>query len=769
MTDRSMILHKITNATWNALRSLNGSGICYTAFERLVSDLCYENVTVDFSSLPVPSQWQLRYRLWDTFSDLGLDTLPWSGMTEHQQNTAVVMLMVYTACGFAFLFYFLGEICICHYSRRTESLFLSFVVVLIMISSSVCMETVFPLHNRSLAARMRTVACCAVCMTLLIQFRPTGHIKPFFVGSPAREKVMKQVTEPTPRAWRVSREIKGAINEMTNKELPVLERCLTICILVLYMLEDVAAAFRLPVFWFPSTRIVYGLVAVVVLVCIMTMRRHWRWRRFLAEYIDDMVKHSDSVTLQYVLATTSVGSIIEGAPDKLSTLVGGALNKRLLDVVSKAILIDALQTMHVRFHFNAGMLDAVEQLITSCTGDDLVLLKTLIDGSADDQNLYRLVWYHIPRGPTRDRILRHIVTESRKMRKSLHRAVGLKILSDVDDTFVCSGAAFPAGCDKTYPQGVIYPGCKSLYELLDKESEMGKPTCNLVFLSARPHLYKGVSELYSFEQFAHFMQSGQLHCMPTLLPGELLRGIWAILTTPFQRNHAWRHVGNFKYDAYARYSRLYEEYDHVFLGDDGQGDLLAGQMMLLAEHQNIAPDAEFSDGSSSVDEISFDDGRCCECLQDHLLDEQSRLQLLKAVLIHRVLPAKDQPLQLENWDKAPAACQKRLLLHNGCVGAAWQLHNLYPEILSFEDVVKVAHDALDEFDRVRLMFPGYYDEKYWSTAERDLRDDLAQVSTAMRAAGHAPVRNLSSFESLLRHAEYISTDDESEEGSLELQ
>jgi hypothetical protein len=114
-----------------------------------------------------------------------------------------------------------------------------------------------------------------------------------------------------------------------------------------------------------------------------------------------------------------------------------------------------------------------------------------------------------------------------------------KVLSDIDDTLKCSGGHYPAGLDRSLPAKAIYPGVLALFRELDlgsntedewptvlsarhaiveKESTDGgprdeltsreyddcdsplpsrseiHPCCghdvgNLVFLSARPHLY----------------------------------------------------------------------------------------------------------------------------------------------------------------------------------------------------------------------------------------------------------------------------------------
>lgn len=95
-------------------------------------------------------------------------------------------------------------------------------------------------------------------------------------------------------------------------------------------------------------------------------------------------------------------------------------------------------------------------------------------------------------------------------RKMLTARPWRKILSDIDDTLKCSGNHFPAGCDLSLPRKAIYPGVLGLYREIDlgdtqadqwerspneewpssEFSFLRRDVGNLVFLSARPHVYK---------------------------------------------------------------------------------------------------------------------------------------------------------------------------------------------------------------------------------------------------------------------------------------
>lgn len=75
----------------------------------------------------------------------------------------------------------------------------------------------------------------------------------------------------------------------------------------------------------------------------------------------------------------------------------------------------------------------------------------------------------------------------------------------------------------------IYPGVLSFYRELDlgtsgvdtwEDGRIG----NLAFLSARPHVYKDVSEKKSYAKFQQLYSEKRMHTLPTLLAGCLRSG-----------------------------------------------------------------------------------------------------------------------------------------------------------------------------------------------------------------------------------------------------
>lgn len=70
-----------------------------------------------------------------------------------------------------------------------------------------------------------------------------------------------------------------------------------------------------------------------------------------------------------------------------------------------------------------------------------------------------------------------------------------------------------------------------------------------------------------------------MHVRPTLLPGSLKEGICAFFFAKFFK-HAWAPVGRKKHQSFQLYTSLYPDHKFVFVGDNGQGDVLAAEMMM---------------------------------------------------------------------------------------------------------------------------------------------------------------------------------------------
>jgi len=445
------------------------------------------------------------------------------------------------------------------------------------------------------------------------------------------------------------------------------------------------------------------------------------------DHLLERVVLQDANLLRYTLWEMNLATLMEvGTSETAKLLTTQALQSEHLQVVDKAIVIDALQKRGIRLWRENQ--NTVTRFILTCQGKELTLLKNIIDTGGDYFNMYKLVYEDITRKEQRQLIKTHLRDQALLLRKAAGGAhpgtcggIGIKILSDIDDTLYSSGGSFPAGCDKSFPKHRVYPGCLELFRALDWSFTDEEPSCNLVFLSARPHVYKSVMEDASYRVFKRLIVENRLHSLPTLLPGSLSRSICAAVTHCCKKTKAWRRVGEFKYTAFTRYAQLYLEYDYVFCGDNGQGDLLAGQRMVAYK------DHELSESES--ESVPVDP--CPQVL---------------AVLIHEVMPDDSQVLALEPPDPAERNDEwreelrrRRIFFHRTYLGAAMQLCRHCQGLLSLNDLREITDKTLLHFEA---------DVKYcewagrWSDYKARMKLDCKEVAQLLSTAGLEPPEEL---------------------------
>lgn len=256
-----------------------------------------------------------------------------------------------------------------------------------------------------------------------------------------------------------------------------------------------------------------------------------------------------------------------------------------LTTSAKVSVLDTLQSLGGFVHNSPAAQQWAAQVLLHTHGPALSRLKTLSDAKGCVRSMHRLVFHDFSNAQVRQSVLEHFE------RNATAERAGRKVVSDIDDTFLCSGNKYPAGMDASFKRHTVYPGAGAFLEALDygTEAPNSRETVydastsllpenqvvvgNLVFLSARPHLYKDVSERQVYNKFAKFMQQGKLHTMPTLLSGDLGSGRMFMLMGDYQPMAAKKCRNMLEYYA------IYPDYTHVFVGDNGQGDVLAAEMM----------------------------------------------------------------------------------------------------------------------------------------------------------------------------------------------
>ena len=263
----------------------------------------------------------------------------------------------------------------------------------------------------------------------------------------------------------------------------------------------------------------------------------------------------------------------------------------ILTVYSRVILLHSLQLLKLRANPQAE--NWVRNIILNTHQDDLSELKTLTDSKGDYFCMPKLIYDDIRSEAVRQDILRHIRREAAVQQTNIQMGTRRwralvdmqwrKVLSDVDDTLYCSGGMYPAGVDKRFFRKTVYPGVLAFYRELDlgihgpdewPDDRVG----NLVFLSARPHVYKDMSEKANYAKFEKLRARGEdgrrgMHTMPSLLAGDLASGSSYIVTNDFEP------LAKKKFDNFRRFVSIYPEFQHVFVCDNGQGDVRAGELM----------------------------------------------------------------------------------------------------------------------------------------------------------------------------------------------
>ncbi|MGE0492037.1 MAG: phosphatase domain-containing protein [Vulcanimicrobiota bacterium] len=201
----------------------------------------------------------------------------------------------------------------------------------------------------------------------------------------------------------------------------------------------------------------------------------------------------------------------------------------------------------------------IVQLFTSVRGRELTTLKTALDRGGDHRDLQQLLYRDLGR-KSRQELLEHIRLHS--PRPDEFEQPPLRLVSDIDDTIYASIH------DRRYPRGTRYPGVLAFYEEVQRAS-LG-PDSNLtglVLLTARPSDRLGLVERWTKRQLAR-------HGLPEPI---VLGGSLAALRS--HQSMAAKKLQNFN-----QYQALYPEFDFLFVGDSGQGDVLLAQAL----HANFA-------------------------------------------------------------------------------------------------------------------------------------------------------------------------------------
>mmetsp|Transcript_1706 Transcript_1706/g.4949 ORF Transcript_1706/g.4949 Transcript_1706/m.4949 type:complete len:1096 (+) Transcript_1706:257-3544(+) len=216
-----------------------------------------------------------------------------------------------------------------------------------------------------------------------------------------------------------------------------------------------------------------GLGATVGLAQVLARAINVRARRL--EALHDVLNSADEAELNFMLGggTINCAALVEVAKTETMEMLT-AFRLQELSIPSRAALLDGLMKV--------GMRNRMERqhfalnILLSTYGSDLTFLKGLIDDGGDHHIMYKLVYNDFQNRNQVD-ALQHIATEGNRARDEFqakarrsHPAqpgLMLKIVSDIDDTLMSSGGAFPAGCDRAWPRRCVYPGVLAFFSEMD--------------------------------------------------------------------------------------------------------------------------------------------------------------------------------------------------------------------------------------------------------------------------------------------------------------
>ncbi|GAB3622131.1 hypothetical protein GCM10027418_02130 [Mariniluteicoccus endophyticus] len=240
-------------------------------------------------------------------------------------------------------------------------------------------------------------------------------------------------------------------------------------------------------------------------------------------------------------------------PDHRAALVRLLAHDRrdALSLQVRADLIHALQTGRT----DRAAEDAICALFCSVGGTHLTHLKNLLNSRQDFHDLEGLIFSDIEHESVRSTLLAHIAAEAAGASPELREA---KVLSDIDDT------AFSRLKDEVFARGAMYPGVLAFWDALD-DGPHDEPfdRGDLTFVTARPMDAFGLLENHSRRALRRAGVSQM-----------------SMLSGGFANLHTNSAIAEKKLENVDHYARLFPEYDLVFVGDSGQGDVMVGEEMM---------------------------------------------------------------------------------------------------------------------------------------------------------------------------------------------
>lgn len=237
----------------------------------------------------------------------------------------------------------------------------------------------------------------------------------------------------------------------------------------------------------------------------------------------------------------------------------------------------------------------IAQIFLSVDPKELSLFKFILEYDGDYKDVAEYLFDDIDNKEIRDDVLAHF--------QKTGKANGIKVLSDVDDTMYANLI------EKRYPKKTVYPGVLEFYGALKQEPFELKKT-PLTTLSARPNSHGGYIEEISLKKLMQaregslkeLEESKENDCekimkgrlCPSALSGEIVSSAIGTLETKLSKSEILAvlsgniphgqedNIGKVKFENFKMFSQCYPEYHYVFVGDSGQADAIAAQLMMTS-------------------------------------------------------------------------------------------------------------------------------------------------------------------------------------------
>ncbi len=271
----------------------------------------------------------------------------------------------------------------------------------------------------------------------------------------------------------------------------------------------------------------------------------WSERKIL-----DLLRSEDADGLNHVLQSLNLRHLFKDVnnhcfgPKHFTELLQLLTKERIneLTVDSKIALVDGLMRGRSRSEDER----AIRDLFLSTRGLELRAMKNGVDAGQDHYDLQNLIYHDMDDKAMRSQLTDHFHTQSAFVKDRQ-----FKVLSDIDDTFYCNLK------DTRYPRGTVYPGVRAFYAEL---------TGDLTFLTARPQDPMGVIKDKTHKTLQKRGVEKKVVVAGTL--GSLLSN---------------EKIAAKKLENFNQVRHIFPEYDFVFTGDSGQGDVILASKMTVPE------------------------------------------------------------------------------------------------------------------------------------------------------------------------------------------